>query len=117
MILGLAATAARERWPGYAFAAGCTFIATATGTYAFTVRATWVFGRESLTADQAVTLEVAVPVTPSPTGTRAPSDPPNPSALPDTGSSVSLLVGVGLLMVVAGGAVTWLVRRRRVATS
>ena len=90
---------------------------TTIGTYAFTVRATWVFGRESLTADQAVTLAVAVPVTPSPTVAPDPSDPPNPSALPDTGSNVSLLVGVGLLMIVAGVAVTWLVRRRRVAVS
>ena len=39
---------------------------TTTGNYPFTVRATWVAGRSSFTADQAVTLEVAVPPPPAP---------------------------------------------------
>jgi large repetitive protein len=111
---------------------------TSTGTYAFTVRATWVAGPYSFTADQAVTLGVAVPPAPptvppttSPTAsptvaptasptvaptvapTPAPTVPPDPSELPATGSSVSLLVGVGVLMIAAGLAVNWLIRRKR----
>ena len=80
-------------------------------------------GRTSFTADQAVTLDVAVPPTPSPTATATPSDPPNPSdpsdpsEMPATGTNVRTLVGLGLLMIAAGAAVTWLVRRRRVTAS
>jgi LPXTG-motif cell wall-anchored protein len=111
--------------PGLSLAPNGVLAGTPTtiGTFPFTVRATWVAGRASFTADQAVTLDVAVPPAPAPTTsptasptdppTVSPSGPPNPSELPATGSSVGLLVGVGMLMIVAGLAFTWPVRRRR----
>ncbi len=102
---------------------------TTTGTFPFTVRAVWVAGQSSFTADQSVTLEVAVAPaptaapTPAPTAsptvspTVSPTATPDPSELPATGSSVGLLVGVGVLMIAAGLGFTWLVRRKRATTA
>ncbi len=102
---------------------------TTTGTFPFMVRAVWVAGPSTFTADQAVTLEVAVSPAPTIAPTVAPTvsptvsptvaptvsstGSPNPSELPATGSSVGLLVGVGVLMIAAGLWFNWLVRRKR----
>ena len=87
---------------------------TTTGTYAFTVQASWTAGRATFTADQAVTLEVAVPPAPTtPPNTPSPSSPAESPQLPDTGSSISLFVAAGMLMIGAGVVFVWRSRRNR----